>query len=241
MLDELSNYTVVQPMIFALLCRYLRESNSRKKKKTAEFVYENIRKIASFVMRTAFVTKFEPSHFESEFSAFAEKIWSEHPVKNLNMESFLQECDNSNEGIMNDNKFINKMETVEIKDTRKAKVFLFGLNHYLQQDGELINSKKCTLEHIFPKSNKHWSDWKNFEEQNAQDWVNRVGNLTLLGQSDNKPGDNDNGNFSNKKPFLSRSAINLNREIADKDDWSLAEIERRQKNLAKLATKVWSF
>ena len=241
LLHELNNYTVVQSMTFAFLCRYLKESDSQKKKWTAKFVYKSIRSITSFVMRTAFVVaKFEPSHFESEFSAFAEKIWSARSLDDLNIESFLRECDNSNEGIMNDSKFRDKASGLEMKSNPKTKTFLVGLNHYNQQDRDIINSKKCTVEHIFPRSSQHWPGWKNFQGD-SEGWPDRLGNLTLLGESDNKPGDSANQSFANKKQFLSRSAINLNREISDKDSWSPAEIERRQKKLAKLATKVWDF
>ncbi|MGI9558240.1 MAG: DUF262 domain-containing protein [Thermodesulfobacteriota bacterium] len=238
LLDEMSRYSVVQPMVFALLCRYLKESNNTKKKKTARFVYKNIKKIASLVMRTAFVSKFEPSHFESEFSTFAQRIWSVKSLEDINIDIFLKECDNSNEGVMDDDKFKKKAEYLTM-DGQKAKFFLLSLNHSLQQDRDIINGSKCTVEHVLPQSDRHWGGWRKFEDPG--DWVRKFGNLTLLGPSDNKSGDVENKDFAKKKQFLHRSAIKISQEIAHRNDWSPSEIEKRQKKLVGIATQVWSF
>lgn len=240
LLHELKKYTVAQPIVFALLCRYLKESDTRKKKQTAGIVHKHIKRLTSFIMRTAFVAKFEPSHFEREFSEFARQIWSLNSLKNLNTKEMLEECDDGNEGIIEDSKFIDKLTNLEIK-SQKAKVFLIGLNNYEQTDRDIINAANCTVEHILPSSPKHWKGWKGFDKQDHKDWVHRLGNLTLLGQSDNKPGDKPNGSFSNKKQFLRRSAIKLNKEIVERNDWSPLEIKTRQEKLSKLAATVWNF
>jgi len=240
-LQELSRYKIAQPVIFALLCKYVQESNLLKKRQVAKYVNSGITDVTSFIMRTAFVvSKFESSHYESEFSNFAEKIWAAKSLETLSVKDFLKECDNSNEGIMNNKKFIGKMKDAEIKNNQKAKALLWGINCYEQQDGEIINEKNCTLEHILPKSEKHWSGWVNFSETH-QDWVYRIGNLTLLGQSDNKPGDNANRSFAGKKEFLGRSAISLNKKLVNYNDWSPDRVEKRQEKLSELAAVVWSF
>jgi len=240
-LQELSRYSVAQPVIFALLCRYVKEFNLEKKKRIAKYVNGGIKDVTSFIMRTAFVVpKFEPSHYESEFSNFAERVWAAKSLDTLSVKGFLEECDASNEGIMNDRKFIDKMKSVEIKDDKRAKPLLWGINCYQQQDREIINVKKCTVEHILPQSEKHWSGWESFSETH-QDWVYRIGNLTLLGQSDNKPGDRANRSFSDKKEFLGRSAISLNKKLVNYNDWSPDRVEKRQEKLSELAAKVWSF
>ncbi len=69
---ELKTYKVAQPMVFALLSRYVMELDAVKKRRLAKHVHANLKCITSFIMRTAFITpKFEPSHFESEFSDLA--------------------------------------------------------------------------------------------------------------------------------------------------------------------------
>ena len=72
---ELRGYTVTQPLVFALLTTYLRETDGWRKKRIAETVHKNLSRLTAFVLRTAFVApKFEPSHFEAKFSNFAKEI-----------------------------------------------------------------------------------------------------------------------------------------------------------------------
>lgn len=74
-LRELRGYTVTQPLVFAILMRYIRESDGRKKKRIAQIANRNLSRLATFVLRTAFVApKFEPSHFETEFSNYAKEF-----------------------------------------------------------------------------------------------------------------------------------------------------------------------
>ncbi len=242
-LQELKAYKVAQPMVFALLSRYVMESDAVKKRRLAKRVHADLNRITSFILRTAFVApKFEPSHFESEFSNLAKRIMSAKDVYDVDVMSSLREFDGTY-GVIDDDKFIEKMKVTEIRNTRdrRAKRFLLSVNHSLQSDGRLINEQHCSVEHILPKSEEHWSSWNNFDEYNLEDWVHRIGNLTLLGQEDNKPGKSDNGSFARKKEIFGRSAIKLTRELGY-DDWSPEAIASRQKELAKLAAKgVWTF
>ena len=238
---ELKTYKVAQPMVFALLSRYVKESGVMKKRRLAKRIHVDLKRITSFIMRTAFVApKFEPSHFESEFSDLAKRIMSAGSLYDIDIMSFLRECD-SNYGIIDEGKFIDKMKVVEIRDARRIKRFLLGVNDSMQSDSSLINENHCSVEHILPQSEEHWSGWKGFEGHNPEDWVHRIGNLTLLGQEDNGPGNDDNRNFSRKKNVFKRSAITLTREL-DHEAWSPNAITARQEKLAKLAAKeVWSF
>lgn len=244
-LRELQSYTVVQPLIFALLVHYVREQDRATRRRVAKDANGCMRNITSFVMRTAFVApKFEPSHFESEFSNLAKEILSSDSLdvcKGRIMEC-LKECD-SLYGIMDDKKFVERLTTInaEMRDPKKAKRFLVGLNAYLQTDSTVINEKACTLEHILPKSKKHWRGWSGFQGQNHEEWIHRIGNLTLLGTSDNKPDKKSNESFREKKPLLERSALALTKKIADYKEWSGGAIVGRQKEMAKLATRVWAF
>ena len=128
-----------------------------------------------------------------------------------------------------------------MRDTKKIKRCLIGVNGIAQTDGDLVNENRCTIEHILPKASRHWSTWYSFNNVDPEDWVHRIGNLTLLGRQDNKPGDSDNGDFRSKKDSYSRSAVQITREVGAGDNWSPREIEKRQKRLAAQALRVWSF
>ncbi len=240
-LKELQTYKVTQSIVFALLSHYINESDGRKQRRLAKSIHGKMKRFTSFVMRTAFVSpKFEPSHFEDEFANQAEMIQSERLDDETIFDEFLRECD-SGYGILDDEKFVERMKIQEMRDAKKIKRFLLGLNYDLQSDSEVINEYRCSVEHILPKAEKHWSAWKGFEDQKPSDWVHRIGNLTLLGQSDNKPGDSENRNFSRKKAGYRRSAIALTKELDRHTEWSPDAIDSRQGRLIQRSVKVWSF
>ena len=191
-------------------------------------------------MRMAFVSlKFEPSHFEDAFATQANTIRSKLVEDVTPFEEFLRACDEGY-GIMDDTKFTERMKLQEMHTIKKIKRFLLGLNHALQSDGELINENRCTVEHILPQSKDYWLTWKGFDGYDPSDWVHRIGNLTLLGLSDNKPG-GWNQSFRRKKPVYRQSAIILTRELDRCADWLPDEINARQEKLIQQAVKVWSF
>ena len=241
-LQELKTYKVAQPIIFALLSHYVIEPDTARRKRLAKRVHADLKRITSFLLRTAFVApKFEPSHFESEFSNLAKKIMSAKSLYDIDIMSSLGEFDGTY-GIIDDDKFIEKIRITEMRDARRIKRFLIGVNHYMQSDSSLLYEQRCSVEHILPKSDEHWSGWNNFKEHNPEDWVYRIGNLTLLGLEDNKPGKSDNTSFSRKKEIFERSALTLTRELKHEENWSPVTISVRQAELAKLAaTKVWTF
>ena len=240
-LRELHTYKITQPLLFTLLSHYIKESDGRRRRPLARWIHVRIKHITSFVMRTAFVSpKFEPSHFESEFSNLAESIMSATNVCDVDVDGCLKDCDSTYD-IIDDKKFKQKMGVLEMRDTKKIKRLLFGVNSHVQSDGDLMNESRCTVEHILPKADRHWTTWRSFQHVNPNDWVNRIGNLTLLGHRDNKPGDRDNRDFAAKKNTYSNSAVHITREVGECDDWTPGEIVKRQKLLATHAASVWSF
>ena len=93
-LRELSVYTVTQPLVFALLTWYIRESDGRKRRRLAKIVNKNLSRLATFVLRTAFVgKKFEPSHFEMKFSDYAKAITTAADIPDADFADFLRDCD----------------------------------------------------------------------------------------------------------------------------------------------------
>ena len=105
-LRELRAYTVTQPLVFSMLIWYIKETDGRKKKRVAKIVNKNLSRLATFVLRTAFATpKFEPSHFEKEFSNYAEFIATADDIPDAEFANFLWDCDRSESGVLEDIKF----------------------------------------------------------------------------------------------------------------------------------------
>ncbi len=238
LLCDLKRYTVTQPIVFALLLKYLLEADGRKKPSIARHIHERLHVLTSFVMRTAFVAKkFESSHFESAFSALAKQIMEGDSVDSVPFTSVLEESDE--QSIFDDTVFIERMKQTVTRQPAYAKRLLLGLAYYQQPDSVVINERRYSVEHILPKSDSYISGWPNFDPSDHDDCVDRIGNLTLLANSENSPRANDNRNFSRKKDIYKSSAILMTREISQVIDWSPEEIERRQDRLAKLASEVW--
>lgn len=98
-----------------------------------------------------------------------------------------------------------------------AQIELFGNDH------DSIDYENETIEHISDKKNK-------------QEYLNKIGNLTLLTKTDN----NDISNFSydQKKEFYgkhSRKIVNMIKASV----WNEAEVNKRSNELAEIADKIF--
>lgn len=240
-LRELHTYKVTQPLLFALLSRYIEENDGRRRRRLAKWIHGRIKHVTSFVLRTAFVApKFEPSHFEAAFSALAAEVVATADLYAVDVDACLKDCDGTY-GVTEDKRFRMRMSETEMRDAKKIKRFLFGVNCHIQSDGDLMSETRCTIEHVFPKANRHWSTWSGFDGVDPEDWIHRIGNLTLLGRQDNKPGDAENRNFVAKKTTYSNSAIKLTQEIGACGEWTPREVDKRQRRLVARAVRVWNF
>ncbi len=241
-LMELKVYKVAQPIVFALLDRYVL-ANQSQKREVAKVVHRKMRLLSSFVMRTASVTrKFEPSDFERGFSELARRLMSADAsagaIEAISMADALRDADEL--GVFDDQTFIQKLTTVSFSDKAKARRFLLGLAHYQQPGSTTFNDQHYTLEHILPASSVHLRWWPNFDEDTHRVYATRIGNLALLSRDDNKPGAVYNQSFAKKQDIYGQSTIELTRQVAERADWSPDEIKRRQKRLAELAARVWA-
>ena len=241
-LRELGGYTVTQSLVYAMLTWYIRETDGRKKRRIARIANKNLSRLATFVLRTAFVSpKFEPSQFETEFSNCARDIATADDIPNAEFADFLRDCDRSKYGVLDNSRFLDAMVEVRMTGPKKIKQLLLGINSAMQHDVRLLNERFCTIEHILPQSPQHWSDWTGFNEEGAGDWVHRIGNLTLMGSADNKPGPKYNGDFAKKQGSYRDSELALTRELNKYAEWTPANIEARQQEMARLAVRVWAF
>ena len=106
-----------------------------------------------------------------------------------------------------------------------------------------LDNNIYTIEHIMPQ---HLTPaWIESLGANADEihgtWLHRLANLTLTGY---------NPSLSNK-PFQEKrdaeiggyraSGLKMNQKISNKDSWGLPELEERNKEMVKLAKKIWVF
>jgi hypothetical protein len=97
-------------------------------------------------------------------------------------------------------------------------------------DRSIIN-----LEHVLPK--KPLNNFPKFTDEEADLWLNRLGNQVLMRASENSGAKSDS--FKDKKLLYASSAYNLTKQIAENSDWTPQIIASRQVALAELASKTW--
>ena len=240
-LRELRNYKVAHPLMFALLRRYV-EADRESRKGVSGAVHRCLRDLCSFVIRISFCeAKFEPSRLEPHFANCAKKITGGTSISSITIIKDIEECDDLM--IMDDQRFISRLVDVRMTDSRRAKRLLFGVNARYEREVRALDYEGCTVEHILPQSPEYWPHWKDFASAgpDLRDWVSRIGNLTLLGDSDNYGRRRFNRNFGSKKQVFEDSPISITRKISSFDNWTPDVVNERSAVIAKDAARVWSF
>ena len=122
------------------------------------------------------------------------------------------------------------------KTNKKARYFLYRIERHLS-GGESINLDETTLEHILPQSpTEKWL--KEFTDTDQlEDWINRLGNLTLLSGKDNK--DMGRKDFEEKKRLFRKSGFKITQKSSEYEKWNEDSISSRQKWLGEQAQDLW--
>jgi len=100
---------------------------------------------------------------------------------------------------------------------------------------------ECTLEHIYPVSPAP-DEWGGEDNQNQmEEYLWHLGNLTMLGERLNAKVKNQE--FGTKKVYYAkRSELVMARQIAkDHSKWDVDEIKKRAKKLVKMTNDIWDF
>lgn len=112
------------------------------------------------------------------------------------------------------------------------------LESHLDDEKKTREPGSIHIEHILPQHlSAEWRGVLGIRQAEHGDYVNRWGNLTLLGGKKNVVA--SDGLFEKKRTIYKDSQIRLTQELAALDGWSLEAIERRQQRLALLADTVW--
>lgn len=100
------------------------------------------------------------------------------------------------------------------------------------------SSSTATIEHILPdRLDEEWAE--TFSEDEHARYVERLGNYALLEKGKNKEIGQEI--FDVKKKVFMTSQYQLTKDLGDLDEWTMATLNKRQKDLAALATTVWRF
>ena len=241
-LSDLNKYkSVSNAVMFSLLCQYWEHADTAKKVEVAKFVCKSSKLFASFFQRAAhsFPGAFSPSKYDQHVADLAKDITSRNCKKPEDFLAFLRKLDRDR-NIIPDSSYKDRMSSIDFPSKiQDAKYILARINEHYQREFSVVSDKSST-EHILPKSPAHIAGW-GFTREDHNRYVHRLGNLTLLAPRDNKPQAEHNANFAAKKKIYRGSDYAIAKALCDKSTWDIDAIVRRQKELAKIAAKVWNF
>ena len=236
-LNDMKHYTVTQPVMFALLHRYVQEPDDQKRKTIAKRSHMYMKMLTSLVFRTALIgPKFEPSQFDSGLSNLAQTIAQTEDITQVKFGEVLKSSDKY--GVFSDDTFIDELKHKIIRETGKVKRLLLGILQHEQPGRASINERRYSVDPVLPIATQHLDDW-GFSPKEHADNVYLIGNQALWSEAENRPGIAFNQSFERKKPIFETSSIDTTRSIAAVAEWSPEAIAERQANIAEKAAKVW--
>lgn len=133
--------------------------------------------------------------------------------------------------------FIEKeLSTVGARNKKVVRYILFALEKHLSNQDYDFESDKYSIEHIMPES--PGDDWPDYDENADYRFLHRLGNYTLLTQSENR--DIGNKGYSEKKIVYENSGFQITKKVSeDNSYWDSERIANRQQAMAKWATSIW--
>ena len=118
----------------------------------------------------------------------------------------------------------------------RCKFILESIEDHFQHR-ERVDYDTATIEHVMPRSlTPEWESMLGPDSAEVHDqWLDRLGNLTLTAYN----GSMSNLPFETKQQILSQSHFELNRWIADQQQWSASEIVQRSVLLSDKVCLIW--
>ena len=141
---------------------------------------------------------------------------------------------------IDDESFVSNFRKKQIKAVRVAKYILKKIESHLSPEGEKV-VKRITLEHILPKSpDDEWKEYLKEHDMDKDDFVYRIGNMTLLLEKPNKKAQSTF--FINKRDNIYRkeTRLEINSDLKNITSWTDQDILNRQEEFAKLASSIWT-
>jgi hypothetical protein len=114
------------------------------------------------------------------------------------------------------------------------------LDRITREHSESIDwtSKDLHIEHIMPqKPDGEWKVLFDKDDSEYKDYLNRLGNLTIL--QDKKNIRARNKDFDIKKEYYKESRLSITNKIADYDEWTYNKIMERQEYLFNESKEFW--
>lgn len=140
----------------------------------------------------------------------------------------------AHENFKEEEKFKSEFITTSFRESMSKVI----LDRIISNMAEGVDLKTIHLEHIMPKQHKdNWSVFFEEDKDKYKNYLNRLGNLTLIKSKLNVA--MKNHDFSIKKDYYEQSSIKITTDLLGYEGWGYSEIEKRQKQLYELAKDIW--
>ncbi len=128
------------------------------------------------------------------------------------------------------------LRTTAARNKNIARYILFQLEKRLAGADYGIESERYSLEHILPVNPS--DNWPQFTDEELDESVYRLGNMTLLETAANRG--LGNAAFSEKKGIYISSQFQITKNVAlENSDWNISRISARQAWMANQAITIW--
>lgn len=220
----------------AVLIIQLADHNYRNKSLSEEEYIEALNLIESYVFRRIICGEQTRGYWQV-FSNMAYKIEEDSPLESLKVELARQRDAYK---FPSDEEFRRELLERDIYALRVRKHLLDSLENF--ESREPSDTNQYSIEHIMPQNEKLRKEWRKMlgpKWSEIQDeWLHRLGNLTLTAYNSSY----SDLPFEEKKTIsggFAESAVRLNKYVREQPVWTAKEIEKRGKQLAKRALKIW--
>jgi hypothetical protein len=215
------------PFLLSLFLQKATEDMSAEEKKAINKLLGLIENVAFRLIICKKTTSYE---LEKIFAEFSKRIHNNILIEIDNMIKALKKV------APDDRSFERDFSEYSSSNYNMSFYILYNLEKLNRGKKEALsdNRSEITIEHIMPKKLGHgWSRVANYHKE----FLNKLGNLTLLGKGLNVT----NKTFNKKKEeFYKKSTVTLTIGLIAYSQWRKSEIIARQKQMARTAVMVWA-
>lgn len=114
-------------------------------------------------------------------------------------------------------------------------------NTEFRKNPAVLDFSNLSIEHLMPQTiTPEWYEILHISQEDYETQLNRIGNLTLATHSDNSR--MSNNPYDYKKEILRSSGhINMNKEILEKEEWNIQEIDDRTSKIIDRICLVYPY
>lgn len=195
-----------------------------------------LRVVKAIIFRYTVISSLNPNELEKQYNNAAIKITKKEVHTASAIFKLLQPIYQKDEEF----KYSFSTKEFETRNANQRKIIryiLAGIENQKHNKNMSLLDVDATIEHILPEhAGEKW--FKEFEQEDFESAVFRLGNLTLLEEKKNLK-DAADALFEKKKIVYATSQYGITRDITSFETWKINDIRNRQKQLAEIAATVW--